>query len=46
MANSQGQPDNAVAAAVHDKLAKAKGVIMRFKGKSAVDEITRFLDPL
>lgn len=58
MLNSQGQPDNAVAAAVYDKLAETKGVVVRFRGKETgcfgclritigtEDEITRFLDSL
>ncbi len=33
MLNPQGQPDNAVAAAVYDKVAKTKGVVGRFRGK-------------
>lgn len=56
--NSQGQPDNSVAAAVYDKLAETKGVVVRFRGNEAgcfgclritigtEDEITRFLDSL
>ncbi|KAK2821811.1 hypothetical protein FQN49_007648, partial [Arthroderma sp. PD_2] len=58
MLNSQGQPDNTVAEAVYDKLAKTKGVVLRFRGKETgcfgclritigtEDEITRFLDSL
>ncbi|KAJ4336826.1 histidinol-phosphate transaminase [Ascochyta clinopodiicola] len=56
--NSCGHPDNLVAVRVYDKLAKTKGVVVRFRGKEVNchgclritvgtgDEITKFLNSL
>ncbi|KAF4434548.1 histidinol-phosphate aminotransferase [Fusarium austroafricanum] len=58
MLNSAGEPDNAVALAVYEKLAEGKGVVVRFRGKEhgcpgclritvGTDaEVTRFLESL
>lgn len=58
MLDAQGNPDNKVALAVYEKLAEAKGVVVRFRGKEhgclgclritvgTEDEVTRFLDSL
>ncbi|KAK3906305.1 histidinol-phosphate aminotransferase [Staphylotrichum tortipilum] len=58
MLNKEGQPDNATALAVYERLAEAKGVVVRFRGKEhgclgclritvgTEDEVTRFLAEL
>ncbi|KAI1011149.1 hypothetical protein LB504_002811 [Fusarium proliferatum] len=58
MLNPAGEPDNAVALAVYEKLAEGKGVVVRFRGKEhgcqgclritvGTDaEVTRFLESL
>ncbi|KAM0255007.1 hypothetical protein ACHAQJ_006235 [Trichoderma viride] len=58
MLNAKGQPDNAVALAVYEKLAETKGVVVRFRGKEhgclgclrvtvgTEEEVTRFLEAL
>ncbi|KAH6607685.1 hypothetical protein Trco_003998 [Trichoderma cornu-damae] len=58
MLNAQGQPDNAVALAVYEKLAETRGVVVRFRGKEhgclgclritigTEDEVTRLLEAL
>ncbi|KAL8382615.1 hypothetical protein RB595_006410 [Gaeumannomyces hyphopodioides] len=58
MLNARGEPDNVVALAVYEKLAEAKGVVVRFRGKEhdclgclritvgTAEEVTRFLDAL
>lgn len=56
--NAQGQPDNATALAVYERLAESRGVVVRFRGKEhgclgclritvgTEDEVTRFLASL
>ncbi|KAK2590164.1 histidinol-phosphate transaminase [Conoideocrella luteorostrata] len=58
MLNKEGQPDNATALAVYERLAEQKGVVVRFRGKEqwclgclrvtvgTEEEVTRFLDSL
>ncbi|KAI5463224.1 pyridoxal phosphate-dependent transferase [Mariannaea sp. PMI_226] len=58
MLNAAGEPDNTVALAVYEKLAEAKGVVVRFRGKEhgclgclritvgTEPEVTRFLASL
>ncbi|KAI1823611.1 histidinol-phosphate aminotransferase [Xylaria intraflava] len=58
MLNNAGQPDNATALAVYEKLAQNKGVVVRFRGKEhgclgclritvgTETEVTRFLEAL
>ncbi|KAL1871023.1 hypothetical protein VTK73DRAFT_2332 [Phialemonium thermophilum] len=58
MLNTQGEPDNAVALAVYEKLAGSRGVVVRFRGKEhgclgclritvgTEQEVTRFLAAL
>ncbi|KAL7789488.1 histidinol-phosphate aminotransferase [Trichoderma ceciliae] len=58
MLNAQGQPDNAVALAVYERLAETKGVVVRFRGKEhgclgclrvtigTEEEVSRFLEAL
>ncbi|KAL8408008.1 hypothetical protein RB594_006710 [Gaeumannomyces avenae] len=58
MLNARGEPDNVVALAVYERLAEAKGVVVRFRGKEhgclgclritvgTEEEVTRFLDAL
>ncbi|KAL5083577.1 hypothetical protein Trisim1_001324 [Trichoderma cf. simile WF8] len=58
MLNAEGQPDNAVALAVYEKLAETKGVVVRFRGKEhgcngclritigTEEEVTRLLEAL
>ncbi|KAL2107391.1 hypothetical protein VUR80DRAFT_5287 [Thermomyces stellatus] len=58
MVNAKGEPDNAVALGVYEKLAETKGVVVRFRGKEhgclgclritvgTEDEVSRFLTAL
>ncbi|KAI0022532.1 histidinol-phosphate aminotransferase [Xylariomycetidae sp. FL0641] len=58
MLNAQGQPDNAVALAVYERLAEDQGVVVRFRGREhgclgslritvgTGAEVTRFLEAL
>jgi histidinol-phosphate aminotransferase len=58
MLNKEGQPDNVTALAVYERLAEAKGVVVRFRGKEhgclgclrvtvgTEEEVTRFLAEL